>query len=140
MHIAQPAYACAILRDDHGRFLLEQRDRDRRTAPGRLTCFGGGREAHESSLGCLRRELDEELGWQPARLSAAVDLFVAGRWIARFFSARFDAELGALAVEPGRQAVLVAPTSLASAPLSSWHRAVLAAWLCGRRRVCLPAR
>src|SRR5579859_7212422 len=60
-----PKYVCAILEDAEGRFLLESRLDDARLAAGRLTCFGGRREDDESPEECLRRELREELNWEP---------------------------------------------------------------------------
>ena len=59
---------CAILRDaETGALLVEQRPPQARlAAAGKLTCFGGKREADEAPMDCLLRELREELGgWEP---------------------------------------------------------------------------
>ena len=133
-----PDHACVILRDAAGRFLLEERPADARHAAGQWTCFGGKREPHEDAASCARRELVEELGWAPDALAPAVDLWVGGRHIAHFYFAPLDRDAAALRLEPGRRAVLLAPEDLGTAPLSSWHRAVLRAFLEGRTRVDLP--
>jgi 8-oxo-dGTP diphosphatase len=55
-------FACAILIDKQGRFLLQQRDDvPGILMPGAVGFFGGHREANESFLQCLIRELQEEL-------------------------------------------------------------------------------
>src|SRR5262245_22856741 len=73
-----PRYVCAILDDLEGRVLLESRPDDARLAAGKLTCFGGLRESGESPEACLRRELCEELHWEPRTLEKRVELRVAG--------------------------------------------------------------
>ena len=131
----EPDYACVILRLDDGRFVVEARPPDARHAAGQWTCFGGRREPGERALDTARRELDEELGWAPDSLAPAVDLWVGGRFIARFFAAPPGVPLDRLRPEPGRAVTIVDETELQAAPLSSWHRDVLAAFLAGRARV-----
>jgi 8-oxo-dGTP diphosphatase len=133
----EPDYACVILRDAAGRFLVEKRPPDADHAAGQWTCFGGRREPGESALACAVRELDEELGLLPARLERGVDLFVGGRYIAHFFHARLEVAIESLRLERGRGATLVDEADLDAAPLSSWHRAVLRASLRGEPRVDL---
>ncbi len=135
MHLHRPEYACAILCAPGKALLLELRDATSRHAPDQLTCFGGHREPGEQAAHCLRRELDEEIGWQPARLHRALDLVRGQRWIARFYQAAFTATLQDLTILPGRQARLVSLDALATAPVSRWHRAALNGWLKGHTRI-----
>ncbi len=62
--------AAAILLDEDGRLLMQQRDNvpDIRE-PGKIGLFGGRREGDESFLDCIVREIQEELGYYlpPAR-------------------------------------------------------------------------
>ncbi len=69
--------AAAILLGQDGRLLMQLRDdvphiRD----PGMISLFGGRREADESFLDCIVREIDEEIGYYlpPARFERI------GRW------------------------------------------------------------
>jgi 8-oxo-dGTP pyrophosphatase MutT (NUDIX family) len=126
-----PQYACAILEDPAGRLLLELRPTNARFAPGLITCFGGRREEGESPEDCLRRELMEELGWQPASLEFRVALWVADELIAWFYLGKFDVSLNLLRVPPGYETLLISPAELSDFPLSPWHAAVLAAWRAG---------
>ena len=134
-----PAYSCAILEDRQGRLLLESRPQGARVAAGRLTCFGGRREARETPEECLRRELCEELGWEPLTLEKRVELWVAGQPVAWFYYARLDVGVDQLAVAAGHEALLVSPSSLPEIPLSPWHAAVLGAWMEGKSTVSLEA-
>ncbi len=134
-----PRYVCAILEDVEGRLLLESRPDDARLAAGRLTCFGGRREAAETPEECLRRELREELGWEPRQLDMRVALWVAGELVAWFYHARLDVAIDQLRIAPGFEARLVAPAELAELPVSPWHAAVLDAWRAGRGVVELEA-
>src|SRR5690242_20434822 len=85
-----PEYVCAILQDADRRLLLELRPETAALAPGRLTCFGGRREAGESPEASLRRELREELMWEPRALEKKVELWVADRLVAWFYQAALD--------------------------------------------------
>ena len=54
--------ACAILLDTFGRLLLQQRDDVPGIVhPGKIGLFGGHREANESYLQCVVREIQEEI-------------------------------------------------------------------------------
>lgn len=134
-----PQYVCAILEDSEGRLLLESRPDNARLAPGRLTCFGGQRDAGENPEACLRRELLEELNWEPRTLEKRVELWVAGELVAWFYHAILDVGVDQLHVAPGHKAQLVARVALADIPLSPWHAAVLGAWLDGKAIVELDS-
>lgn len=55
--------ACAILLDVSGRFLLQKRDDAPGIVdPGRVGLFGGHREAGETYIQCVVREIHEEIG------------------------------------------------------------------------------
>lgn len=134
-----PKYVCAILEDAKGRLLLESRPNDARLAAGKLTCFGGRREADESPEECLRRELREELNWEPQSIDKRVELLVGGDLIAWFYHAMLDLPIDQLRAQPGCAAVLVSRSRLSDVPLSPWHASVLAAWIDGRTLVELDA-
>ncbi len=134
-----PEYVCAILEDANGRLLLESRPENAALAPGRLTCFGGRRELGESPETSLRRELREELAWEPRALEKKVELWVADRLVAWFYQAALDVGIEDLCVAPDRKALLISPAALKDMPLSPWHAAVLSAWLEGRSTVRLDA-
>ena len=119
----QPYYACAIIRVGDA-YLLEQRGADAQFAANKLTCFGGRRETDEDSQTCLRRELQEELGWQPNTLSFACSLWQDQRFIAEFFHCELNVDVQELNFEQGRNGILVTETELAAAQISPWHRAV----------------
>jgi 8-oxo-dGTP diphosphatase len=56
--------ACAIIIDKCGRFLLQQRDDIVGIIhPGKVGLFGGHREANETFLECVVREIHEELSY-----------------------------------------------------------------------------
>jgi len=86
----------------------------------------------------LRRELSEELGWQPGPLTPVVALWVGGELIAWFYAAECDLAVTELRLEPGRSARWVGPRELAGTPLSPWHAATLHAWRSGEAVVSLP--
>ena len=89
---AAAPFSCAILRRGDGKLLAEVRGADAQAAAGRLTCYGGKRERGESSIQCLVRELNEELGWAPDDIPAepACSLLVDGYLIAHFYEASVD--------------------------------------------------
>jgi len=125
-----PAYCCAILLDRAGRLLLERRPSDDADAPGRLTCFGGGREAGEDPLLCLRRELAEEIGFAVGIASHVLTLHTpAGP--AWFYVAEGPPPGTVRAHEPGHEAVWLERAALLTAPLADWHDAALRAWHSG---------
>lgn len=133
-----PQYVCAILHNRRGEVLLECRPADAAIAAGRWTCFGGRREVDEAPEAALRRELSEELGWQPGPLTPVVALWVGGELIAWFYAAECDLAVTELRLEPGRSARWVGPQELAGTPLSPWHAATLHAWRSGEAVVSLP--
>lgn len=137
--IEWPQYACAVLEDPEGRLLLESRPNDARLAAGRLTCFGGRREAAESPEECLRRELREELSWEPRTLEKRVALWVAGDLVAWFYHATLNVGIDQLPIAPGFKALLVSRLALPELPVSPWHAAALSAWLAGKSVVELDA-
>jgi 8-oxo-dGTP diphosphatase len=56
--------ACAIIIDTSGRFLLQQRDDIVGILhPGKVGLFGGHREADETFLDCVVREIHEEISY-----------------------------------------------------------------------------
>ncbi len=134
----EPDYACAVISAPDGRRLLQLRPPDARHAAGQLTCFGGMREPGESAESCLRRELHEELGWDPGSLTPLCELWVGGRLIARFYHSALPDGVR-LTTEPGHAAVWVPTKALPGLPVSPWHRAVLAAVDAGAAVVELPA-
>lgn len=134
-----PQYVCAILEDATGRLLLELRPDDARHAAGRLTCFGGLREPGETPEECLRRELREELNWEPLKLEKRIELWVGGDLVAWFYHAELTVGIDALRIAPGFKALLVSPPALRDLPISPWHAAILEAWFQGKTTVELDA-
>jgi len=130
-----PEYVCAVIRDPDDRLLLELRPAGSTHARNELTCFGGRREPPETAQACLRRELQEELGWNPIDLQPVCDLFAGDRYIAQFFTCSWHP--GPLRTEVGHIAVWIPRASLAGVPLSPWHRHVLAAIALGHNRCAL---
>jgi len=130
-----PEHCCAIITCPDGRLLLELRPVTAKYAPDRLACFGGKREDEDAEQ-CLRRELREELAWEPAVLGEHVDLWKADRYIARFFACVLPDEI---IVRPyaGACAVRVPRACLGALPLTPWHAAVLTAWTAGNTLVDL---
>ena len=135
----QPDYACGLISDAAGRLLLQLRPSTARHAPNLLTCFGGAREAGETALACLARELREELGWDPPQPAArAVRLYAGEHLIAAFYPLRLDPG-AVLTTEPGFCLVRAPQQALAGLPLSPWHALVIASWQRGGERVDLEA-
>ena len=122
VRVAAAPFSCAILRRGD-KFLAEVRGAEAQAAAGRLTCYGGKRERGETSLQCLVRELNEELGWAPDDIPAepACSLLVDGYLIAHFYEASVDRT--DFATE-GRAFEFVDESD---ARWSAWHARVLAA-------------
>ena len=120
---AAAPFSCAILRRGD-KYLAEVRGAEAQAAAGRLTCYGGKRERGETSLQCLVRELNEELGWAPDNVPAepACSLLVDGYLIAHFYEASVDCT--DFVVEQGRSFAFVDESD---ARWSPWHARVLAA-------------
>jgi 8-oxo-dGTP pyrophosphatase MutT (NUDIX family) len=137
--ITPPDYCCAILEDRDGRLLLQWRGPDARRAPGRITCLGGAREPDEAPDACLRRELQEEIGWVPDPLELRVVLEVEGTLTAWFYRGPLDVSLDQLRLEPGLRVILATRSELADLPLAPWHRAVIEAEAQGETRVRIPS-
>ena len=121
---AAAPFSCAILRRGDGKLLAEVRGAEAKAAAGRLTCYGGKRERGETSLECLVRELNEELGWAPDDIPAepACSLLVDGYLIAHFYEASVDRT--DFVVEQGRSFAFVDESD---ERWSAWHARVLAA-------------
>ena len=119
---AAAPFSCAILRRGE-KFLAEVRGADAQAAAGRLTCYGGKRERGESSLQCVVRELNEELGWAPDNIPAepTCSLLVDGYLIAHFYEASVDRTDF---VTEGRSFEFVDESD---ARWSPWHARILAA-------------
>jgi 8-oxo-dGTP pyrophosphatase MutT (NUDIX family) len=135
--VPEPEYACAVIADPESRLLLQLRPATARHAAGQLTCFGGRREEGETAEACLRRELAEELGWQPAALKPGCELWKGRRFIARFYRVQLDVPVEKLAVEAGSRAILASWADLPGLPVSPWHRAALAAIAAGQGKAVL---
>ena len=120
---AAAPFSCAILRRGDDKLLAEVRGADAQAAAGRLTCYGGKRERGETSIQCLVRELNEELGWAPDDIPAepACSLLVDGYMIAHFYEASVDRTDF---VTEGRSFEFV---DECDARWSAWHACVLAA-------------
>ena len=121
---AAAPFSCAILRRGDDKLLAEVRGANAQAAAGRLTCYGGKRERGESSIQCLVRELNEELGWAPEHIPAepACSLLVDGYLIAHFYEASVDRT--DFVVEQGRSFAFVDESD---ERWSAWHARVLAA-------------
>ncbi|KAK7237656.1 peroxisomal N(1)-acetyl-spermine spermidine oxidase [Aureococcus anophagefferens] len=122
-------FSCAVVRRADGSFLAEARGPDARAAPDKLTCYGGKREAGESSAACLLRELDEELRWAPAAApdGPAASLVVNGLLVAHFYAVARDDDAD-FVLEPGRGQLWAARDD---PRWSKWHKVVLDAIVAG---------
>jgi 8-oxo-dGTP pyrophosphatase MutT (NUDIX family) len=104
-------FACAVLIDKLGRFLLQQRDDIPDIVhPGKIGLFGGQREAGETYLQCIVRELHEELTYflppESFEYLGSYDTTEAGMVIhGEFFVAR-DVPVESLTVTEGTLVVV----------------------------------
>ena len=132
--IALPPYCCIVLAEEGGALLMEERQQAK-VAAGKLTCFGGKREAAEDPLSCVLRECREELGWAPpATPRRTVDLYVDGELIAWFYEAVAPSRDEPLTFEVGRRGVWLGADELEHPQLSDWHASVLRARRRGEQR------
>ena len=100
-------------------------------APNQLTCFGGGREAHEHPLACLQRELLEELGFAIGEVRHVLTLHTPNgpAW---FYEVRGPEQGTVIAREAGHDARWIARAELFGEPLANWHRTALEGWSNGK--------
>lgn len=132
-----PPYACVILQAATGAsFLLEGRPHSARYAPGQLTCFGGHRRAYEEPEECARRELLEELHWEPEILIPRVHLWVNRSFIALFYHAAVSPDQR-FETEHDREAVWIRATDLNVVPVNFWHFEAIKAHLGSEGEVCI---
>lgn len=122
-----PAYCCAILLDGRGALVLEKRPDDDADAPGRLTCFGGGRDGDEEPLACLRRELLEELGFALGQARHVLTLHTP-KGPAWFYEAGGPEQGTVVTREAGHGVCWVGRGELFAQHLADWHRAALVGW------------
>ena len=106
----RPVAGAILLRSD-GAVLLQHRDDIPGISnPGKWSLFGGGMEPGETPADCLLRELQEEIGAQPASFRPLVvlegartvfNLFLA-RTLFHLFLARLDVPLSELVLGEGQ--------------------------------------
>ena len=133
-----PAYCCAILVDGQGRLVLEVRPESDADAPGRLTCFGGGREGDEEPLACLRRELLEEIGFVLGEARHVLTLQTP-KGPAWFYRADGPEQGTVVACESGHGVRWVQRSELFEQRLADWHRAALVGWCAGQAEAWVGA-
>ena len=113
MSSTAPKFACAIVVDTHGRFLLQLRDRKPTIRyPGKIGLFGGHREAGETTLQCVEREIYEEIGCQAPpeafeRVATFSGIEATGTYRVEIF-ALFDVRVSDLTIAEG-SLLIVAP-------------------------------
>jgi len=139
----QPTFCCAILiAPESGLFALEQRPTTDADAPGRITCFGGSREAGESPVACLQRELMEELGFsaRAEAIPASPEFILSTPRGPAWFFLVDGPEPGSVATqEAGYEVIWLARAELYKAPLADWHRVMFNAWLDGNSHAAVTA-
>lgn len=131
----EPVYCCAILRTSCGGYLLEDRPIGARHGAGLWTCFGGRREAGESPLGAVERELCEELGGEVTGLVPRVELWVGGEPMAWFYGREGPVDPRAWTYPEGHRWVVVGADGLDDPRLHPWHRGALLADRDGLRAI-----
>lgn len=100
--------ASTLLIDTAGRLLFQQRDNIAGiTEPGKIGLFGGHKEANETFLECVSREVFEEISidlrperFQPLTVYEGTDLELGGAIRAEFFVAR-DISLAEIQITEG---------------------------------------
>lgn len=115
-----PAVALAMLQRD-GRWLMQLRD-DIPTivAPGCWGLFGGHLDPGETPEQALRRELQEEIGWQPAALQLAM-VHHHPRRTAHVFWGHLSVPLEQLHLQEGQDMALVSAPELLAGSIWSRH-------------------
>lgn len=104
----RPVAGAVLLRTD-GAVLLQHRDDVAGISnPGKWSLFGGGMEPGETPADCLLRELQEEIGAQPASFRPLVVLEGA-RTVFNLFLARLDTPLDDLVLGEGQGMAFVQP-------------------------------
>jgi 8-oxo-dGTP pyrophosphatase MutT (NUDIX family) len=102
-----PAFAAALITDQHGRYLLQLRDdKPGILHPGAWGLFGGAIEPGESPAEAVERELIEEIGLLPSAPAFFRDLCIPTRIDAGPVRVRAVAVF-AFAIEAGQVAGLV---------------------------------
>lgn len=119
---AEAAAALIVTADE--RYLMQLRDEKPGIFfPGWWGCFGGAVEPGESPQEAIRRELDEEVGWRPARVepfaTLGLDFSFAGHGVLprHFFVAGVDeAEVAGMRLAEGRNLALIPGAELLAMP------------------------
>jgi len=116
----------AILRVKDGRILLQRRD-DIPTipCPGEWTLFGGGLEPKEAPIDGLKRELQEELEFEPKDFKLWKVKFVNG-YLAHIFEVQLDQEICSLRQHEGMDMRLFSPGEILMMDLAFGYTSVLA--------------
>lgn len=122
-----PRYACALLRDFRGDYLLQLRPAHATYAANLLTCFGGRCEPGETAEECLARELNEELGWRPTHIPPATVFLRDAQYVIATFHPLVLPDGIKVCIETGFVAVRAPSASLTGLPVSPWHRLVFEA-------------
>jgi 8-oxo-dGTP pyrophosphatase MutT (NUDIX family) len=121
--VPSDAVAAIIVTPDR-RFLMQQRDDVPHIwYPGSWGLFGGGIEPGESELEALRRELKEEIDYEPreatffTRFQFDFGFAGAGACLRSFFEVRIDpAEVATMGLGEGRAMQLIAADDLLGLP------------------------
>ena len=99
--------AGALILDAAGRIFVQLRSPDRRLFPGTWDIVGGHLEPGETTLDALRREIQEETGWQLAAILAELEpvTYTGEDGLTRYeedFLVRVDGDLARPRLEVGK--------------------------------------